>query len=197
LRRNVHPRNLDAGETMMLNRILIYGTIAGLIVGAAMSGTVIAWANDPPAYGMAIGYLTMLVALSLVFVAIKRHRDEDLGGVIRFWPAFGLGIGVSIVAGLIYVVFWEIMLMTAASGFVDTYAAGLIEQKRQAGASAAELARLTAEMEAFKVQYANPLIRLPMTFAEIAPVGLLVSLVSAGLLRNPRFMPARRGPATA
>jgi hypothetical protein len=197
LRRNVHPRNLDAGETMMLNRILIYGTIAGLIVGAAMSGTVIAWANDPPAYGMAIGYLTMLVALSLVFVAIKRHRDEDLGGVIRFWPAFGLGIGVSIVAGLIYVVFWEIMLMTAASGFVDTYAAGLIEQKRQAGASAAELARLTAEMEAFKVQYANPLIRLPMTFAEIAPVGLLVSLVSAGLLRSPRFMPARRGPAAA
>jgi hypothetical protein len=181
----------------MLKTILIYGTIAGLIVGTAMSGTVIAWASDPPAYGMAIGYLTMLVALSLVFLAIKRRRDEELGGVIRFWPAFGLGIGISVVAGLIYMLFWEVMLATAASGFIDSYTAGLLEQKRAAGASAAELARHAAEMEAFKAQYANPLIRLPMTFAEIAPVGLLVSLVSAGLLRNPRFLAARRSPAAA
>jgi hypothetical protein len=39
--------------------------------------------------------------------------------------------------------------------------------------------------------YDNPLYRLPMTFAEIFPVGLLVTLVSAVLLRNPRFLPAR------
>jgi hypothetical protein len=47
-------------------------------------------------------------------------------------------------------------------------------------------------MEAFKVQYANPMYRLPMTFVEIFPVGVLVSLVSAGLLRNSRFLPFRR-----
>ena len=55
----------------------------------------------------AIGYLTMLVGLSLVFGAIKRHRDAELGGVIRFWPAFGLGLGVSFVASLCYVLAWE------------------------------------------------------------------------------------------
>ncbi len=181
----------------MLNKILIYGLIAGAIVGAAMSGTVVAWANDPPSYGMAIGYLTMLVALSLVFVAIKRHRDDALGGVIRFWPAFGLGLGISIVAGIVYVLVWEVMLVTAASGFIDTYTAGLIDQKRTAGASAAELARYAAEMEGFKAQYANPLFRLPMTFAEIFPVGILVSLVSAALLRNPRFLARRRETAAA
>jgi len=31
-----------------------------------------------------------------------------------------------------------------------------------------------------------------MTFIEIFPVGVLVSLVSAGLLRNSRFLPVRR-----
>jgi hypothetical protein len=46
-------------------------------------------------------------------------------------------------------------------------------------------------MDAFKRQYANPLFRLPMTFAEIFPVGVLVSLVSAAILRNPRVLPAR------
>ena len=69
----------------------------------------------------------------------------------------------------------------------------LIEEQRAKGASAEALARLGAEMEAFKAQYAQPAYRLTMTFAEIFPVGLLVSLVSAGLLRNPRFLPARRG----
>ncbi len=48
-------------------------------------------------------------------------------------------------------------------------------------------------METFKAQYANPLFRLPMTFIEIFPVGVLVSLISAAILRNPRVLPARRG----
>jgi len=38
--------------------------------------------------------------------------------------------------------------------------------------------------------YANPLYRIPQTFTEIAPVALTVPLVSALLLRNPRFMAA-------
>ena len=57
----------------------------------------------------------------------------------------------------------------------------------------AALAQLTAEMEAFKKSYAKPLYRLTEGFTEIFPVGVLVSLVSAGLLRNRGFLPARRG----
>ena len=47
-------------------------------------------------------------------------------------------------------------------------------------------------MRAMAEAYRNPLFRLPMTFVEIFPVGLLIALVSAGLLRNPRFLPARQ-----
>lgn len=178
----------------MLNRILSYGTVAGLIVGVMLYATTILWTwtgHLPAAWGMALGYATMLIALSAIFAAIKRQRDEEGGGVIRFWPAFALGIGISVIAGLFYVLAWEIALATTASGFMDSYVAGEIEQKRAAGASAAEIARYAAEMESFKRDYANPLVRMPMTFAEIAPVGVLVSLVSAALLRNPRFLPAR------
>lgn len=184
----------------MLNRILTYGAIAGVVVGAMLFGTTVYWnANGmpPSGWGMALGYTTMLIALSAVFLGIKRQRDEAGGGVIRFWPAFGMGLGIAAVAGLFYVVAWEIALATTASGFMETYTQASIAEKRAAGASAAELARFAAEMEAFKIQYANPVVRLPMTFAEIFPVGVLVSLISAALLRNPRFMPARRGAATA
>jgi hypothetical protein len=47
-------------------------------------------------------------------------------------------------------------------------------------------------MAEFKVMYANPWFRLPMVFSEIFPVGVLVSLVSAAMLRRPTFLPARR-----
>jgi predicted enzyme related to lactoylglutathione lyase len=126
-----------------------------------------------------------------VFVAIKRHRDADLGGVIKFWPAFGLGLGISFIAGILYVVSWESACAIAHVDFAGSYAKAMIAQQQAKGVSTEGLAKLTAEMEHFKMQYANPLYRWPMTFMEIFPVGVLVSLVSAALLRNSRFLPPR------
>jgi hypothetical protein len=175
----------------MFRKILFYGTVAGLIVGVPLSAMVITMHGHDMRYGMLIGYTTMLIGLSTVFVAIKRHRDTDLGGVIGFWPALGLGLGISVVAGIFYVLSWETAVSVAHLDFAGHYAAAMIAEKKASGVSGAELAKFTAEMEQFKTQYANPLYRWPMTFIEIFPVGVLVSLVSAGLLRNSRFLPAR------
>jgi hypothetical protein len=178
----------------MLRTILKYGVIAGLVVGGFELITFTAFSGMPPLkYGMLIGYTTMLIALSAVFVGIKRHRDVDRGGVIGFWPAFGIGLGASFIAGIIYVVAWEALQAMTHMDFATSYANAIIASEKAKGASAEALAKLGADMAAFKVQYANPMFRLPMTFAEIFPVGVLVSLVSAGLLRNSRFLPARRG----
>ena len=176
----------------MLRRVLSYGVLAGAIVGVPLSVLTIAMnGHAAMSYGMVIGYTIMLIALSTVFVAIKRHRDVDLGGVIKFWPAFGLGLGISFVAGIIYVVAWETTVAVTHSDFAGTYANALIAQERSKGVTGEALAKFTAGMERFKTQYSNPFYRLPMTFIEIFPIGVLVSLVSAGLLRNSRFMPNR------
>jgi len=177
----------------MLRMILSYGTIAGLIAGVTLSVLTVAMNHqEASSWGMVIGYLTMLIALSAVFVAIKRRRDADLGGVIRFWPAFGLGLGISVVASVLYVLAWETTVAVTHIDFASGYAQMLIDEQKAKGVSGDALVKFTAEMEKFKTDYANPLFRLPMTLAEIFPVGLLVSLVSAGLLRNSRFLPARR-----
>ena len=176
----------------MLRTILIYGVIAGVGVGLPLSILTLTMSGQTMMhYGMLIGYLIMLIALSAVFVGIKRHRDVDLGGVIKFWPALGLGLAISFVAGVIYVIAWEVSCALAHADFAGAYARAMIAEQEAKGVSGAALARFKAEMDQFKVQYANPLYRWPMTFAEIFPVGVIVSLVSAGLLRNSRFMPAR------
>jgi len=177
----------------MMRTILKYGVIAGLVVGGFEVATVATFSGMPPLkYGMWIGYTTMLIALSAVFVGIKQHRDVARGGVIGFWKAFGIGVGISFIAGIFYVAAWEIVQAATHMDFATSYSRAMIAGAQAKGASAAELAKMTAEMERFKVQYANPMFRLPMTFIEIFPVGVLVSLISAALLRNSRFLAVRR-----
>jgi hypothetical protein len=179
----------------MFKDILKYGLIGGLVVGG-IDFTMFTFAGDQPhfEYGMLIGYTVMLVALSTVFVGVKRHRDLERGGVIRFWPAFGMGLAISFIAGVFYVVAWEASQAITHADFATAYSNAVLEQARAAGKSAAELAKMSAELAEFKVQYANPIWRVAMTFTEIFPVGVLVSLVSALLLRKPSFLPARAAP---
>lgn len=175
----------------MLRTILTFGVAAGLIVIVPMGLMMTFGEFGEATHSMVTGYAVMLLAFSLIFVGVKRHRDRALGGVIRFLPALLAGLGISAVAAIIYVIGWEITLALTDYAFMTDYAAAMVEAARARGASAAELAKVTADMEAMKVSYANPLMRMPMTFVEIFPVGLLVSIVTAALLRNSRFMPLR------
>lgn len=182
----------------MLRTILNYGTIAGLMIGIPTFAIFVILRENHPggAAGMAIGYSIMLFGLSMVFLAVKRRRDEQ-GGVIRFWPAFGMGLAISLVASVFYILAWEAALAITQVDYIGAYIDAAIAEKRTQGASAGEIAQFSAEMAAFKAQYADPLFRVPMTLTEILPVGLLVSLVSAGLLCNARFLPNRAMPRTA
>ena len=177
----------------MLRIILIYGIIAGLVVTVPLS-TAFMIMEAAPENGAFYGYLAMLLALTAVFLGIKRHRDKALGGVIKFLPALTVGLGISAVASLFWVVAWEI---TLASGFdfPAAYTNGMLEAARAKGASEAELQVVSADAAAFMKMYANPLVRVPITFVEMFPIGALISLISAALLRNSRFLPARGNAA--
>lgn len=170
---------------------LIYGGLAGAIVIAVI---VAGLAFDLPNHLQSewFGYLVMLVALSLIFVGVKRYRDIECGGVIRFGRAFAVGLGIAAVAGVIYVAGWETYQAFAQGDFIADYNAGVLRDMRESGASAVELAAMEAQLRELAANYRNPLWRIPMTFAEIFPVGFIVALISAALLRNPRILPARQ-----
>ena len=176
----------------MFRDILKYGLIAGLVVGGIDFVMFTTMDQHDFENGMWVGYSIMLVALSMVFIGVKRHRDLELGGVIRFWPAFGIGLAISVIAGIFYVLSWEASQALTGGDFMAAYSDFVLDQARAKGESAAAIAKMSAELAEFRVMYANPLMRLPMVFSEIFPVGVLVSLVSAGLLCRPGFLPARR-----
>lgn len=177
----------------MLKSILKYGLIAGLVVGGLMFAVTVNLHDQIGfgALGMAVGYASMLIALSAVFVGVKTYRDQERGGVIGFWPAFGLGLGISVVASVCYALAWELALATTKMDFMGAYTEHLLADMRAKGASAAELAATAKEMAEFSAMYANRWVRMGMSMSEILPVGVLVSAVSAALLRRPQFLPAR------
>ena len=175
----------------MTNIIFLFGTLSGLIVTSTLLAAFTLLGAEPAPGSEWLGYLGMIVALSLIFVGVKRYRDRELGGVIRFLPAFLMGLAIAAVASVIYVLVWEVYMAATGGAFMDAYITHMVEGARAKGMAEADLNKMIAEMNAFKAQYANPLYRMAVTFMEIFPVGFLIALISAALLRMPKFLPAR------
>ena len=172
----------------MFRIMLIYGAIAGVVIIGVMSlGMFLSGGSG----SVVQGYLTMLVVLSLIFVGVKRYRDKELGGVIKFLTALGLGIGIAAVAAVFYVLSWETSLHLTDFAFVENYKQSTIAAYEAKGLTGAALAEKVTALETMMANYDNPVYRVPITFLEIFPVGLLVALISAALLRNPKVFPAK------
>lgn len=171
---------------------LVYGGLAGLIIVGISTiaySTGLAGHSSSPTFG----YLVMLVGLTMIFVGVKRYRDVELGGVIGFGRALLVALGIGLVAAIIYAAAFEIYM--AVSGFdVAAWFSEVRERELVAsGASPAAIQAELAEIRAFGETYKNPAIRIPFHFLEIGPVCVVVALLSAALLRNPRLLPARAG----
>ena len=175
----------------MKKYIWTYGLIAGvIIIGSIMTGLLLS--SDTSSMGATewFGFLIMFLALGSIFVGVKRYRDQEQGGVITFGKALLMGVAISAVASLVYVVVWEIYLSVTDYSFIEVYTDSIIQARQEAGLEGAELEQVKEEMASMKENYARPYFRIPITFIEIFPVGLLISLISAALLRKSSFMPA-------
>jgi hypothetical protein len=172
----------------MKKNILIYGVIAGILVSTIMLFTVnyISHCEGNVDYdaSMLIGYASMLVALSLVFVAIRNYRNKYNNGVISFGKAFRIGMMVVLIASTIYVIAWMIDYFFFIPDFIDKYLAQKLEELRASGASQAAIDKETRKMADFGRMYNNPFFNAMMTYIEILPVGLIVTLISSFILKR-------------
>jgi hypothetical protein len=96
---------------------------------------------------------------------------------------------VTLVASLLYAIGWEVYYNFFGSNFMEKYTAHYISKLEKGGASVSELEAARLEMQAGAEMYKNPLIRFAMTLMEIAPVGFVISLICAALLKRSQFLP--------
>jgi len=177
-------------ERFVKKIVWTYGLIAGAVFVVTMLSTALLKDRLGFEASEVFGYTTMIVAFLMVFFGIRSYRDRVLGGRISFGSAFKVGIVITLIASVCYVSTWEIVYYKFMPNFGTEYAAKVIEKARASGTPEPEIAALQQKMEEFAEQYKNPLINIAYTFLEVFPVGLVVVLVSAGIL-------SRRTPLTA
>lgn len=175
----------------MTKIVLTFGLISGAVITVLM--WLMLWAMNAGVanqdHGYFWGYATMIVALSLVFFGIKSYRDNN-GGKISFLKGLQVGILISLISAICYGASWEVYYRSSGSDFMQQYSQKYIEKMKNNGASDAEIAKAQTEMAQMIDMYQNFFIRFAMTLMEIVPVGVIVTLVSAALLRKREMLPA-------
>jgi hypothetical protein len=160
-----------------------YGLFAGVILAALMFLT-IPFVDTIGDMGLVLGYTTMLIGFMMIVFGIRAYRDGEGRGTITFGRAFLIGVAITAIGSLCYVGAWEVRSRKYMPDFADKYSARIITKARADGMPAAELAATQKKMDEFAKNYKNPLFRASMTLLEPLPVGLILSLVAAGVLRR-------------
>ena len=172
----------------MQKNILVYGLISGVIVSSVMLISMNYYShcegNVDLTTSMLIGYTSMLIAFSMVFVGIRNYRDKFNNGIISFGKAFKIGISIVLIASTLYVISWLICYFFFMPDFMDKYGDMEIENMKTAGASIAEINEKKKDMADFSKMYKNPFFNAMITYAEILPVGLIVTLISSLILKR-------------
>lgn len=171
----------------MKKTVLTFGLISGAIVSVLMVLSLPledALSHSGGAY--VVGYATMVAAFMLIFFGIRSYRDNVGGGRVGFGRALAIGALIALISSVCYTATWEVIYFGFKSDFAEKYQASQIERVRKSGAPPAEIEKKRQEMEKFVVMYHNPAINVAMTMMEPLPVGLVIALVSAGILSRRR-----------
>jgi uncharacterized membrane protein (DUF485 family) len=166
----------------MKRTVLVFGLISGAIMASMMFATLpfMVAIGDK---GMIVGYTIMVLSFMLVFFGIRSYRENVNGGTITFGRAFGVGILITVIASVLYVVGWEIIYF-GVPGFAAKFNTMYESHIRNSGGSPESIRAQLEQFKSFQTWYANPLINSAVTFLEPLPVGLIMTFVSALILRK-------------
>jgi hypothetical protein len=171
----------------MKKNIIIFGLVAGLIVTAMMLAAMAKLFDlNNYAGSMLLGYASMLVAFSLIFLAVKNQRDKDNAGSISFGKGFRIGLGITLIASTIYVLIWLIDYYYFIPDFYEKYAAHQLLKLKATGATQTQINAQAAQINAYARLYRNPFFNAMITYTEILPIGLMVSVLAAAILKRKR-----------
>lgn len=166
--------------------VLTFGLIAGAMLSVFMLATIPFMDRIGFDKGMFIGYAGMVLAFLMVYFGVRSYRDNVAGGHIGFGRAFMVGLAITAVASTCYVATWQFIYYKVTPDFADKYIAYAVDKARKSGASDAAIAAQKREINEMMTLYKNPLANIAITFLEPLPVGLLFTLVTAGLLGRRR-----------
>ena len=168
----------------MTKVVITFGLISGLIISVLMGGSLLLANKIGAGHSMALGYTIMVASFLLIYFGIRSYRDNTLAGQISFGRAFACGILITFITTVCYVAMWEILYFNFMPHFLDSYFATQIHKVQSSGLDPATTAARVSAIQRSQQLYQNPLINMAYTFIEPLPIGLVITFLSAAVLRR-------------
>src|SRR5215471_21401951 len=168
----------------MKKTVLTFGIISGLISTVTMLATVPFLHKISGEKGLIVGYTTIVLAGLLVYFGIRSYRDNVSGGKLTFARGVAVGILISLLSNCFYVATWEVVYLKFMPDFAEKYASQMVGRAKASGASQQKIDETARQGEEFVRNYHNPAYNVGMTFLEPFPVFVLITLISAAILRR-------------
>jgi Protein of unknown function (DUF4199) len=168
----------------MKKTILIFGLISGAVSSLMMIATIPFAHGNGFDHGLIVGYTAIVLSFLLVYFGIRSYRDNVGNGQISFTKAFAVGISITLISCVFYVATWQILYFHFLPGFMDKWSVHEIGKLQASGASAAAIQAKLQEMQRYKEIEDNPFLNAAMTFIEPFPIGLVITLISAVVLKR-------------
>ncbi|MGA7854016.1 MAG: DUF4199 domain-containing protein [Candidatus Acidiferrales bacterium] len=177
----------------MKKTVLTFGLIAGVMISVLMGGSLLIANKIGNTHSMLLGYTMMVASFLLIYFGIRSYRDNSLGGQISFGRAFACGILITLITTVFYVAMWEFLYFNFMPHFMDSYFAAQIHKVQASGLDPATTAAQVAAIQHSQQLYQNPFVNMAYTAIEPLPVGIIITLISAAILRKKSLTPT---PAT-
>jgi hypothetical protein len=162
--------------------ILTFGCLSGLVSAGLMFATIPFMEKIGSDRAMVVGYTAMVISFLFVFFGVRAYRESLEGSPLTFGNAFAVGLLITLISCVFYVVAWKIVNVYFMPDFWTKYSERLVGELRASGASDVVIEAKTREIAGYANM--NPLLSAAFVFIEPFPVGLLMTLVSAIALRR-------------
>ncbi len=179
----------------MKKTVLTFGLISGLLISILMGGSMFLTSRIGSGHSLLLGYTNMVASFLLVYFGIRSYRDNVLSGQISFARAFACGILITLITCICYVAMWEVLYFKFTPHLMDSYFAAQIHKVQASGLDRATTAAQVAAIQHSQQLYQNPFVNMAYTLMEPLPVGVIITFVSAAILR--RKAPLERSTAPA
>ncbi len=169
--------------SLMKKLILKNGLYATLVV---VGIHVVFWiASDHENYtlGELVGYASMILSMSFVFLGMREYKLNEKNGTLSFTEGLKVGTLIALIPSAGFALYDLFYVKFLDPDFYKKYSANYLKELEEK-LSKEEYIKAAADMEANMALFTNPAFQFLVMFATVFVIGFIISLISSIILRT-------------
>jgi hypothetical protein len=167
---------MEKKNPSVLVNALTWGVIIGLI--SIVYSVILYMLNQ--SFNRALGYAGIIIIIIGLAIAMKSYRDNVLDGVLPFGKAFGFGVLIVVVAGLLGAIFTYLLYAIIDTGLQEKLVEYTRDKMLDKGVSEAQLNMILERAQKFQ----KPVPLAIFGFIISCLGGTVLSLIMAAIFKK-------------